>query len=242
VPGIELKRNQKMALVLIAVLCAIGFIWSHYIKSDTGDGEIIFRESDAINTSAPTQADSNATVMVHVSGCVNQPGVYQFSAGKRVVDAIKAAGGARPNADLQQLNLAERLVDASKIYVPMAGESSYQAVQPDSSGETSSLPALPPVRVITSPVQSSSTERLRIPSVNLTRGSGKASASANSPVNINTANIDTLDALPGVGPATAQKILDYRNQIGRFTSVEQLMDVKGIGPKKFEKMKPFVRL
>jgi competence protein ComEA len=61
-------------------------------------------------------------------------------------------------------------------------------------------------------------------------------------VNINTAGMDELDQLPGVGPATAQKILDYRNQIGQFSSVDQLEEVKGIGPKKLEKMRPFIRL
>jgi competence protein ComEA len=59
-------------------------------------------------------------------------------------------------------------------------------------------------------------------------------------VNINTASITELDRLPGVGPATAQKIIDYRNQIGRFSSIDQLLEVKGIGTKKLEQMRPYI--
>ena len=76
-----------------------------------------------------------------------------------------------------------------------------------------------------------------------TRGSGdKLRNPGEGTVNINSADIAGLQRLPGVGPSTAQKIIDYRSQIRRFSSAEQLMDVKGIGPKKYEKMKPFVSL
>lgn len=62
------------------------------------------------------------------------------------------------------------------------------------------------------------------------------------PININTASKNQLDLLPGIGPVTAQKIIDYRNKIGRFTSVDQLIEVKGIGPKKLKNIKPYVRI
>jgi competence protein ComEA len=61
-------------------------------------------------------------------------------------------------------------------------------------------------------------------------------------VNINTASVEELQRLPGVGPSYAVRILQFRKENGPFTSADQLMDVSGIGPKKFEKIKPFVRL
>jgi competence protein ComEA len=66
--------------------------------------------------------------------------------------------------------------------------------------------------------------------------------SALTPVNLNTATLDQLDALPGVGPVLAQRILDYRTQNGPFTTIDQLQEVPGVGPKKFDSLKPHVRL
>jgi competence protein ComEA len=77
-------------------------------------------------------------------------------------------------------------------------------------------------------------------------GSSSASAKFKNPgdglVNINTADLTTLQKLPGVGPSTAQKFIEYRTQIGRFASVEQVQDIKGIGPKKYAKLRPFLSL
>lgn len=174
---------------------------------------------------------------MHVAGCVNQPGVYSFSAEKRVIDAIKAAGGAKDNADLQQLNLAARLEDASKIMVPAMGEITQQPMQNQPVYEGLADPSLPPVK-ITTKSSSGSSSRLRIPSTYQPQSPSNGSSS----VNINKATLDELDTLPGVGPATAQKIIDYRTQIGKFSNPAQLMDVSGIGPKKYEKLSPCIKL
>ncbi|WP_328522373.1 ComEA family DNA-binding protein [Kribbella sp. NBC_00359] len=72
--------------------------------------------------------------------------------------------------------------------------------------------------------------------------SSAPTAPPNSPVNLNTATLDQLDALPGVGPVLAQRILDYRTQNGPFTTIDQLQEVPGVGPKKFESLKPHVRI
>ncbi|MFF1817484.1 helix-hairpin-helix domain-containing protein [Kribbella sp. NPDC058245] len=67
-------------------------------------------------------------------------------------------------------------------------------------------------------------------------------SAANSPLNLNTATAPQLDALPGVGPVLAQRILDYRTENGPFTTVDQLQEVPGVGPKKFDSLKPHVRI
>lgn len=74
------------------------------------------------------------------------------------------------------------------------------------------------------------------------KSQSKIKPSVNFPVDLNKATVNDLIALPGVGKMTAQRIVDYRVSNTKFTSIEELRKVKGIGPKKFEKIKPFVKV
>ena len=141
-------------------------------------------------------------IVVHVGGAVRRPGIFELKPGDRVADALELAV-ARPNADVDALNLAEPVVDGAKIDVPRRGDTVESAggSSPSSSTTTSDVEAV---------------------------------------VNINTADETLLDTIPEVGPATAQAIIEYRTQIGSFTSVEQLIEVTGIGPATLEAMRPFV--
>lgn len=155
------------------------------------------------------------TVAVHVAGHVKKPGLYHLDPTARVDDAVKAAGGATEDADTNQLNLAAAVEDGSQIHVP-------------AEGETLPVPA--------TPVASTSHTRTRH-----ARGSSKASAPVGQ-IALNSASAAELDQLPGVGPATAQKIIDYRNANGGFKSVDEVQRVKGIGPKKYAQMAPYLSL
>jgi competence protein ComEA len=155
-----------------------------------GDGPTV-----RVDAAAPTSA------LVHVVGAVRRPGVYRLAAGRRVQDAIRRAGGARPGADLQAINLAAKLADAQQVVVPRRGTAA--------GGSAAAAPA-----------------------------SGTAAPGpASGPVNLNAATAEQLDTLDGVGPATAQKILEYRQQHGGFRSVDDLAQIAGIGPKKLEALR-----
>lgn len=217
------SRNQVLALAVLIGVSLLGLTYGRIRSArtsqlKTNDISVTERTGNGrLEIDAPPvrpSALANVRLVVHVAGCVKKSGVYKLEDGSRVVDAIHAAGGPTSEADLDALNLAAKVRDGSQILVP-----SKQATVP-----TSSAPAMPPVAA--------------------TPASSAASApvQGGQPVNINTAGLAELDQLPGVGPATAQKILAYRNQIGRFSSVDQLMEVKGIGPKKLEKMRLFIRL
>jgi competence protein ComEA len=121
-----------------------------------------------------------------------------------VDDAITAAGGALPEADLDAVNLAAPVIDGSRIYVPRVGEV-VPAVVAGGGGA----------------------------------GSGPGGSAAG-PVDLNTATAEQLDALPGIGPATARAIVTHRQANGPFRSVEDLLDVKGIGPAKLEQFRSLV--
>jgi competence protein ComEA len=150
-------------------------------------------------TAGVTDPATAGSVTVDVAGKVRRPGIAVLDSGSRVVDALKAAGGARSGVDLSGLNLARVLVDGEQILV----------------GE----PA--PVGLAASAVPS-------------------AGAPGGPLVNLNTASQGELEALPEVGPVTAQAILAWRTEHGGFTSVDELLEVDGIGDATLGQLAPYV--
>jgi competence protein ComEA len=150
-------------------------------------------------------------VIVHVTGAVAQPGVYTLASESRVEDAVQAAGGVSPQADVQSLNLAAFIKDGERIWIP------YQAQAeelPQSPGATPASVGEPG-------------ERLPVGSPTLL-------------VDINRASQEELESLPGIGPVTAQKIIADREENGPFSKIEEIERVPGIGPAKFEKIKALI--
>lgn len=144
---------------------------------------------------------------VQVEGAVAHPGVLQLPAGARLGEALEAAGGLLPQADTRALNLATLLQDGDKIVVPL-------------------LPPTPAPTLTRLPGATSAPEE-----------TNPSPPAANGLININTATLEELDALPGIGPAIAQRIIDYRTQNGPFASIEDIQNVAGIGPSTFQKIK-----
>jgi len=161
---------------------------------------------------SPTPSPTPQLWRVHVVGAVVSPGVVSLPPGSRVIDAITAAGGLAADADPAQLNLAAVLVDGCQILIGTVGRPAGE-VRQGTGGDSSSVPGSPP-----------------------TTGVGTTQAK----VNLNQATEAQLDTLPGVGPVTAQAILAWRQQNGQFTSVAQLQEVSGIGPKAYAQIEPYV--
>lgn len=164
------------------------------------------------------QASPAATVYVHVVGQVRSPGVVSVPAAARVRDAVAAAGGALQGADLGALNLARPVTDGEQVRVPKPGEE----VAP----QTPPAPATGTAGPI-SPTGASSAP-------------GAAPSAAAGPVDLNAADLAALDALPGIGPVLAQRIIQFRTDNGPFSAVEELGEVSGIGDRVLERLRPLV--
>ena len=155
------------------------------------------------------------TVRIHVAGAVVRPGVYTVSSSARVVDAVTAAGGATSNADLERINLAQKIVDTEQVFVPFRSSRTTKVtvsprLRPSRTTVPTSVPAVPgAVPIIGAPITTLSPL-----------------------INLNSATSDQLDTLPGVGPSTAKAIISYRSRKGPFGKVEDLLNVPGIGPAK----------
>lgn len=163
-------------------------------------------------------AAGSGQIVVDVDGAVTHPGLYKLPPGSRVQAALAAAGGLSPQADAHRINRAAKLHDGQKLYVLSQGESALpQAASGGQSCEGQSC-----------------TSADGADAGSDTEGQGL--------VNINTANATQLTQLPGIGPAIAQKIIDYRTANGPFTSVDDLTKVPGIGAAKLAQIKSHARV
>jgi competence protein ComEA len=167
-----------------------------------------------------------APARVYVLGAVVNPGVYALTRNSIVQDALDAAGGLRPEADLAGLNLAAILADGGRIEVP-AMTPTPTAAPP--------TPTPPPTVTVGPGTPSPTPAPTSTPPPTAT-----VAPQATGKININTATAAELEQLPRVGPAMAQRIIDYRNANGPFATIEALQQVKGIGPATFEQLRDLV--
>lgn len=155
-------------------------------------------------------------IQVHAAGAVAQPGVQELPDGARVADLIAAAGGLTADADPDRINLAAPVRDGERVYVPRRGEAAAPDVVAGSGPGTAGPGA----------------------------SDGRVGAEPSPPelVDINRADAEALDKLPGIGPTTAEAIIGHRSQNGSFRSVEDLQEVPGIGPAKLAQLRDLVRV
>lgn len=165
---------------------------------------------------------------VHVTGAVAAPGLVRLSPGARVADAVEAAGGLSPEADGDAINLAAALADGLQLHVPALGEAPPSALgaAPGASGSAMAGTAGGIAPAFGAPMPGSD------PAAGPDGVAGHPSAgAAGAAVDLNTAGTAELESLPGVGPALAARILAQRQSRGPFRSVQDLLEVPGIGAK-----------
>lgn len=179
------------------------------------NSEFEFQKKEKNNMES--RKNMNSKVVVYITGAVANPGVICIEGDKRLDDVIKKAGGLTKDADFERINLAMSIEDSQHYIIPYKDEnkniSSSDSVK---QGEDS--------KSVDSGVCNSS-------------NSGDSSK-----VGINTSDQSKLETIPGVGPSTARKIIDYREKNGKFNTLEDIKNVSGIGEKKFDNMKDYISL
>ena len=190
-------------------------------KEENAD-DSIEEASDALadNTEKTENIETNdsQSFVVYVSGYVNNPGVYELSAGSRVIDAIDAAGGYSKEAYDNYLNLASLISDGQMIYVPSEEEVESGSIE----------------RGVASGADGSGAGGVTGGNGG---GNGGNSSDSGTLVNINQASKEELMTLPGIGESKADKIIAYREANGRFNSPEGIMEISGIKDGLYNKIK-----
>lgn len=158
--------------------------------------------------------EAKQKIIIHIDGEVLKKGIVEIEEGQRIIDAIEKAGGTTAQADLSKINLAYILEDGQKVYIPKINENYTESYVTDESGLQESI--------------------------NTTNGQKETSKKTNKKVNINTASLEELQNLQGIGESIAKRIIEYRKQNGKFSNIEEIKNVSGIGESKFNKIKEYI--
>lgn len=243
------KINKNTKVILIAILIFIGItlygiyfyhsnIYEEFEESEATK-ELIPYEEDKQNTNTSGEDKTSNMVnegdnaedeiiIVHITGAVRNWGIIELPVNSRIADAIEKAGGLTEEADISNINLAYILEDGMKINIP----SIYDVIQSETKEESEEnyISKENGENIISSRGNNSSVNNSR----------GKNSKTEENIVNINTATQTELETLPGIGTSTALKIINYRNENGRFETIDDIKNVSGIGDIKFNNIKDLI--
>ena len=209
----NLTKKQKIIVIAIAGIVAIGIMYFIYNKNQVKEDINIENEILVNNVITNENNTNDDIVIIHITGSVKNPGIVKLKEGSRIEDAIEAAGGLTENADITKVNLAYIVEDGTKIKIPSASEEDI--------GDDDIIDSKSGDNIII--------EENTISSNNSTQT-----------ININKATDKEFETLPGIGPSLASKIIEYRNQNGKFGSIEDIKNVNGIGDSKYEKIKNLI--
>lgn len=210
----ETFKNKKNIFICSCVCVVIICIIVCFVwEHNNQNVKYDFIEADNNENEVNIKKDFNEPddkIYVYVLGEVNNSGVIEAQYGDRLKDVIEKAGGFTSEADIEKVNLAYQVEDEQKIVIPNVNSKSS-----DGDGEKEYISAGAGVDIV--------------------EGGSKGAK-----VNINRATQTELETLSGIGPSMANKIIQYRNKNGKFTNVEELKNVPGIGNSKYEAIKDCV--
>ena len=214
-------RYAGLGFLVGFLLCAIlagALMWQ--LQRPTPPPIVLHSLPTPAPTETPAPTATPGPLVVHVSGGVHRPGMYEVPAGARVGDALARAGGLVADADPALVNQAELLFDGAQVHVPLPQSPGAEAAS--TSGALSTEAPSTGLSGQSAP----------------TAAGASSSASSDGLINVNTASLASLETLPGIGPVKAAAIIAERP----FNTVEELERVPGIGPKTMEAIAPLVKV
>ena len=222
VGNMNFNKKQKIIIAIIIIAVAAGFCYYLYNRESSfiitqDDLEIEENKQEEKmeekEEEAAEERKQDNKIKVHISGAVNKEGIIELEEESRIADAIEKAGGLKENANIDEINLAYKLEDGIKVYIPTKEEKEKTLIENNNYITKSS---------------------------DIQVEENKNGTTKPSKVNINTATQTELETLPGIGPSTALKIIQYREENGKFKKIEEIQKVNGIGENKFKNIKDLI--
>lgn len=230
-PAAAAIRYAGLGFLVGFLLCAIlagALMWQ--LQRPTPPPIVLHSLPTPDPTETPEPTATPGPLVVFVSGGVHNPGMYEVPAGARVGDALAKAGGLVADADPALVNQAELLFDGAQVHVPLP--QSPGAEDASTSGALST--EAPSTQAPSTQAPSTGLSGQSAP----TAAGASSSASSGGLINVNTASLELLDTLPGIGPVKAAAIIAERP----FGTVAELERVPGIGPKTLANIAPLVKV
>lgn len=217
------KLNNKIIYILIIIIFVIGIYYlfftdKDYIENNPELNTTNLQEENIKDKNSLSNTEDKSKIKIYITGQIKNEGVYEVKENSRITDIIQEAGGLTDDANIDSLNLAYRVEDGMKIYIPKKGEKENE-IQDDTNIYVTN--------------KNNTTDKI---------SENNKINSKNQKININTATQTELETLPGIGVSTALKIINYRKENGKFKSIEDIKKVSGIGDSKYEKIKTLIKV
>lgn len=208
----NLTKKQKIIIgVALSIVTILLLSYVYSRESSTIENQNLSTYEEENKEEEEKEETTKNEIVVHVAGAVQTEGIMLLQEGDRISNAIEKAGGTTEEADMTQINLATPVEDGMKIYIPKKGEQIENMEETNSAKEQSNQ-------------ETTSQNNNKI----------------KTKININKATQEELEELPGIGPSTANKIIQHRKENGNFKSVENIKDVSGIGEAKYNSIKDLI--
>lgn len=222
-----LKDNKKIVIGSLVILISLLIIVFTYYFNQT---ETVAAETNLIEANTEEiKEEKNKKIKVEIKGAINNPGVYELDDNSRVIDVINIAGGLTENADTSLVNLSKKINDEMVIIIYTREEiENYNNSKIKTEYVYIEVPSCPD-KVNEACIEEYKEENKE--------GKQETKEETKNLININTASIDELTKLSGIGEAKAKLIIEYREQNGKFKEIKELTNVKGIGDSLIEKIK-----
>lgn len=215
------KLNKNIIVYIFIIIFVVGIYYlfirdKDYIESNSNVNilEINKENTEIEDNLSNTKENIEEKIVIYITGAEKNEGIYDMKKNSRIADSIEKAGGLTEEANIENINLAYILEDGMKIHIPKKNENINE-------------------------IEDHTNAYL---SKENTISESSKNINNDEKININTATQTELETLPGIGPSTALRIIEYRKENGKFNSIEDIKKISGIGDRKFSQIKDLIKI